>query len=142
MAGNIHRAVLSWREQGIELLPGRAVEEIRHLAQLGQINLSADIELLYSLCGGMPRGTVDDKWFELRPLERLLQDAKKYPNSLLPFAEGFLSAQLYCLRVEDASTASVYMDFSFEGNSAKEISPTLDTMCRLLLDDPGALCLP
>lgn len=142
MVRNIHRAVLSWREQGIALLPGRAVEEIRHLAKSSRVSLSADIELLYSLCGGMPEGTVDEMWFELRPLERMLQDAKKFPNSLLPFAEGFLSAQLYCLRVEDASSASVYMDFSFDGNSAKEIAPTLDSMCGLLLDDPRALCLP
>ena len=49
--------------------------------------------------------------------------------------------ELYCLRVEDASSASIRMDFSFDGNSTKEVAPTPDTMCGLLLDDPSALDL-
>ncbi|MYN00831.1 hypothetical protein GTP41_01835 [Pseudoduganella sp. DS3] len=133
---------MSWREQGIPLLPGLDIEEIRSLAKMGHISLSADVELLYFLCGGMPRGTVDGNWFELWPLERLLHDAKNFPYSLLPFAEGFLSAQLYCLRFEDASSASVHMDFSFDGNSTNEVAPSLDAMCGMLLEDPSALCLP
>lgn len=142
MTDNVHRAVLSWREQGIELLPGLALEEIRNLAKEAHINLSSDIELLYSLCGGMPKDTVDANWFELWPLKKALQVSKRFPNLLIPFAEGFMSAQLYCLRVENASCASIHMDFSFDGNSASEIALSLDAMCGLLLDSPSALCLP
>ncbi|WP_426344377.1 hypothetical protein ACN9MU_07570 [Pseudoduganella sp. R-32] len=142
MTDDIHRVVLSWREQGIALLPGLAVDEIRDLAKEARINLSSDIELLYTLCGGMPKGTVDANWFELWPLKRALQDSINFPNLLIPFAEGFLSAQLYCFRVENATNASIHMDFSFDGNSTREIAPSLDAMCGLLLDSPSALCLP
>ncbi len=116
--------------------------EIERLSALLWRPLSEDVKFLYSICGGMPSGTVDDRWFELWPLERAVKESCRFPRGFIPFAEGFLSAQLYCLHPVCEATASVHIDYSFNGDSPKLVAPSLDDAFHMLLNAPTDLYLP
>lgn len=140
MTENIRRAVAAWNAQNIALLPPVTGAVLR--AHEAGIALSSDIALLYSLCDGMAENAVDDRWFELWPLDRVIREAASFPSSFIPFAEGFLSAQLYLLRVESPHIATVYVDHSYCARSPERIASSLDDALNYLLTDPKRLYLP
>jgi len=126
----------------VELHAALPVSEIERLSALLWRPLPEEVKFLYSICGGMPRGVVDERWFELWPLERAVNESSRFPRGFVPFAEGFLSAHLYCLHLGRVTTASVHVDDSFNGESLEPIAPSLEEAFQMLIDDPKAFRLP
>jgi hypothetical protein len=138
----IRQVVARWNAEGVDLRPPLTAVEIERLSALLWRPLSEDVKFLYSICGGMPDGVVDERWFELWPLERAVKESSRFPRGFVPFAEGFLSAQLYCLHLGSTTTASVHVDESFNGDSLEPIAPSLDEAFQMLIDAPRHLRLP
>jgi hypothetical protein len=139
---SIRHVVDRWNSEGVDLYAALPMGEIERLSALLWRPLSDDVKFLYSICGGMPEGTVDERWFELWPLERAVKESSRFPRGFLPFAEGFLSAHLYCLHLGYGTTASVHIDYSFNGESIELIAPSLEEAFRMLIDAPTDLHLP
>ncbi len=138
----IRQVVDRWNAEAVALLPPLMAVEIERLSALLWRPLSEDVKFLYSICGGMPEGVVDERWFELWPLERAVKESARFPRGVLPFAEGFLSAHLYCLQSGSTTTASVHIDDSFSGDSLELIAPSLEDAFQMLIDAPRDLRLP
>jgi len=138
----IRQVVDRWNSEGVELYAALPAAEIKRLSALLWRPLSEDVKFLYSICGGMPPSTVDDRWFELWPLERAVKESSRFPRGFIPFAEGFLSAQLYCLLLGSEATASVHIDYSFNGDSLELVAPSLGDAFHMLINAPTNLHLP
>lgn len=142
MSSSIDRAVAFWRTQGVQLLPGLDSGRISSLASQFNVTLSADVVRLYSLCGGMPANVDDRSMFELWPLERALRESCRFPPGLVPFAEGFISAQLYLLRIESVEFSSVHIDYHFSGSAIECVAESLEKALEYLQVCPEKLMLP
>ena len=138
----IRHVVDRWNSDGVDLHAALPMVEIERLSALLWRPLSEDVKFLYSICGGMPAGTVDDRWFELWPLERAVKESIRFPRGFIPFAEGFLSAHLYCLHMDGSATASVHVAESFDGKSLELVAPSLEEAFQKLIHAPKDLRLP
>ena len=139
---NIRGVVDRWRTEQVRLLPPAFDNETVKRLRVARLTFSKDVELLYSLCNGMPMGVVDGNWFELWPIERVIERSAAFPSPFIPFAEGFISAQLYCFKVESANIASIHIDYSHTGESPELLASSLDVAFGHLLNNPRALRLP
>lgn len=138
MYENIEKAVASWKTQNIELLPPLPAEQINQLFSEANYPISADVVRLYSLCGGMSSNEPDEHLFELWPLERSLQEAANFITPFIPFADGFISAQFYCFKIESPSLASVWV---VQNKTPEFVASSLNEAFGFLLNQPTKLLL-
>ena len=134
-------AIEGWQRQGVPLLPPLTLAEIEGRARLAGKALPADVVRLYSLCGGMRDGEDDKNLFSFWPLERAMHESLDHRLGLIPFADGLISSFMVCLKVEDAGTASVHIDYG-GGTRPRRAAASLADAFDLLVRDPGALDLP
>jgi len=146
MYTNIVRAVQTWRTQGVALLPSQDPLSVQVKFAAAEVAVPADLQFLYSLCGGMPSDGGDNNWFELWPPERCVHELSESvflapASGFLAFASGFLSAHAYCLRPSDSRTSSVFV--AYEPQHPPElVASSLDQAFEYLLSEPKRLHLP
>jgi hypothetical protein len=125
MYENIEKAVASWKTQNIELLPPLSYEQINQLFSNANYPVSADIVRLYSLCGGMSSN-------------ESLEEAANFTPPFIPFADGFISAQFYCFKIESPSLASVWV---VQNKTPEFVASSLNEAFGFLLNEPTKLLL-
>jgi hypothetical protein len=144
MQASIESAVRAWRQERLRLLPGLNPIHIRELLGAAGYSVSADVVKLYSLTAGMPSiDDMDRHLFWLMPFDEAIIESRNHTKPYMVFADGFISAYLYCWKYESPERSSVHVWGHTEDASVyQQIAPSLEEAFSLLQSNPAKFLLP
>ena len=140
MFEKIQSAVELWKADAVKLKPPSQSETTSKTLISANRTLTSDVSHLYSLCGGMEENTSDQHLFELWSLERAAKETLNFPAPFIPFADGMISACIFCLKYENPDISSVWVTY-LNNEPPTMVASSLNEAFDLLLSNPSRLHL-
>ncbi len=104
------------------------------------IKLTPDVVALYSITGGMPDGSPDDRMFELWGRERLIRENTKSRWDYCWIADWLISSHLYAIKPIDDEHSAVYIDHVCDRETLPEfLAASVYEFAEMLLMDPPSV---
>jgi hypothetical protein len=138
LSNAIDRALRTWREAGIALLPPASYAAVRKtFADLG-CDTSADVLSLYATSGGFRDDCHDSHVWSLWSLDRIRRENENRNRPDPAFADFLICSHVYRFRYETPEVSSIWMD---PGPESRRVASSLAEFLELYQSQPGLLDL-
>ena len=100
--------------------------------------ISRDVIELYCTTGGMVDQAIDNHFWSLWTLERVVTESAKYPGPYLPFADCLIDSHFYCFKYTNVGESSVCINW-LNGGGPQQVAESVNRFFEVYAAAPERL---